>query len=251
MKFMRQPKRIEIQNFDRMCGQKTDRRRHGPLLPDTVRCLAVGASGLGKTNAIFNLLFHRNGLRFNNLYIFSKTLGQPKYELLKRIMHGLPKIGFFMHSDNDEVMHPSEARPHSVIVFDDISLERQNNVKNYFCFGRHHTIDCIYIAQSYASIGKHMVRDNANVVILFRVDDLNLKHVYSDHVGSDMTFDKFKEICATIWNSDDENRAFVTIVKDYPRDAGRYRKNFDTYMVDALREREGERERERERERLV
>lgn len=228
MKFIKQPKRLSLINFDSLCGQRSDRRRHGKLLPDTVRAIVVGPSGCGKTNAVFNLLCGKQGLRFCNVYVFSKSLQQPKYSLLNKVMSGLPKLGYFTFTENDLVMHPNEAQPHSVMIFDDVALERQNNVKNYFCFGRHNTIDTIYITQSYASAGKHMVRDNANTIILFKQDDLNLRHIYNDHVSGDVSFEKFKEICESVWKHG--KHAFVMIDKESPLDCGRYRKNFDVFI---------------------
>lgn len=228
MKFVKQGKTIPIKNYDTLCGQKIGRRRHGALLPDAVRAIVVGSSGSGKTNAVFNLLFNKNGLRFANLYVFCKTLQQNKYNLLERVMSGLPKIGYFLFSENDQVMHPNEALPHSVIIFDDVSMEKQNNVKNYFCFGRHNTIDSIYISQSYAGVGKHMLRDNANLILLFKQDDLNLRHIHADHVGSDMSFNEFKCVCNKVWSGD--SHSFVLIDKESEIQNGRYRKNFDSFI---------------------
>lgn len=36
---------------------------------------------------------------------------------------------------------------------------------------------------------RRLIRDNANIQILFKQDDLNI--VYNDHVGNDMSFDDF------------------------------------------------------------
>jgi hypothetical protein len=228
MKFIKQSSDLCIQNYDSLCGQEPHRKRHGGMLPDTVRAIFVGSSGSGKTNAVFNLLFSKHGLRFKNVYVFCKSLQQKKYRLLENVMKGLPGIGYFTCTDNNAVMHPNDALPHSVMVFDDVSLEKQDNVKKYFCFGRHNTVDCIYIGQSYASIGKHMVRDNANVIVLFKQDDLNLKHIYADHVSGDLSFETFKELCYHVWDSD--KHAFVMIDKENPLNKGRYRKNFDTFI---------------------
>ncbi|KYN28024.1 hypothetical protein ALC57_02564, partial [Trachymyrmex cornetzi] len=46
------------------------------------------------------------------------------------------------------------------------------------------------VCQTYARIPKHLIRDNANLLILFKQDGTNLKHVYNDHVNTDMSYDE-------------------------------------------------------------
>jgi len=52
-------------------------------------------------------------------------------------------------------------------------------------------VDCFYFCQTYARIPKYLIRDNANLLILFKQDYTNLKHVYNDHVNTDMSYDEF------------------------------------------------------------
>lgn len=92
--------------------------------------------------------------------------------------------------------------------------------------GRHKLIDCFYLCQTYTRIGKHLVRDNCNCIILFKQDRMNLKHIYDDHVTPDMTFD-FEKLCAECWN---DNFGVLVIVKDFDLNKGRYRKGFDQYI---------------------
>ena len=85
--------------------------------------------------------------------------------------------------------------------------------------------------QSYARIQKHLVRENSNLIVLFKQDDMNLKHVYDDHVNTDMTFERFKELCSSCWGTTDDgkNYGFLVIDKDSSLKDGRYRKNFDKF----------------------
>ena len=62
---------------------------------------------------------------------------------------------------------------------------------------RHANVDCFYFCQTYVRISKHLIRDNANLLILFKQDDINLKHVYNDHVNIDMSYD-FARCAATV-----------------------------------------------------
>ena len=64
--------------------------------------------------------------------------------------------------------------------------------------GRHGLID---LCQTHSRIPKHLVRDNVNFLVLFRQDEMNLKHIYDDHVNTDMPYSKFKELCSACWNN--------------------------------------------------
>lgn len=94
--------------------------------------------------------------------------------------------------------------------------------------GRHNCVDCFYLSQTYARISKHLVRDNANFLIIFKQDDKNLRHIYNDHVNTDMVFEQFKALCTECWR---ENKyGFLVISKDDDIADGRYRKGFDAYI---------------------
>ena len=101
-------------------------------------------------------------------------------------------------------------------------------IQKYFSMGRHVMADLFYLCQSYSRIPKQLLRDNANLLILFRMDDLNLKHAYSDHVNTDMDFEKFKERCGLCWR---EPHGFIVIAKEFPLQKGRYRRGFDHFIT--------------------
>ena len=72
--------------------------------------------------------------------------------------------------DNYEyVPDPKEIDPNmkTLIVFDDIMLEKQNKVENYYTRGRHNNVDCFYISQNYIKLPKNTIRENANLFIIF------------------------------------------------------------------------------------
>lgn len=221
---------FEIENIDNLTvdNVKLKEGKHGKLLPDSVRSIVSGPSNCGKTNVVFNLLTNPNGLRFNNVYIFSKSLGQPKYQLLDKIISDVKEVSLYKFDASSEILQPGEAKPHSVFIFDDVSCENHDTIRNYFSMGRHNSIDCIYIGQTYSKIPKQLIRDNANVIIIFKQDEMNLKHIYNDHVGVDMSFEMFKKICCKAW---DEKYGFVVIDKDETIKNGRYRIGFDRFVI--------------------
>ncbi len=74
-------------------------------------------------------------------------------------------------------------------------------MRSYFCMRRHKNIDSFYLVQTYSSVPKQLIRDNANFLVLFCQDDTNLCHVYRDHVNTDMAFVEFHQMCRLCWNS--------------------------------------------------
>lgn len=226
MEFTKQQVALPVENFDDAGGEKVF-PRHGKLLPTSIRAIFAGPSGCGKSNALLSLLTHPNGLRFANLYIYSKSLNQPKYEFLRKVIEPLNDMQYFAYTDHEDVISPSEVLPDSIMIFDDIACEKQDSVRDFFCMGRHKNVDSFYLCQSYARIPKHLVRDNANLLVLFKQDDMNLRHVYNDHVNTDMPFTRFKELCSTCWG----NYGFLVIDRDRPLENGRYRKNWDQFAI--------------------
>lgn len=227
MDFSKQKTSLPVQNFDGLKERK--KNRHGELLPDSLRAVFVGSSGCGKTNCLLALITHPNGLRFENVYVYSKSLNQSKYQYLKQLLEPIDGIQYFPFSEHAEVIAPDNVLPNSIMIFDDIACESQQNVRAFFAMGRHHDVDSFYLSQSYGRIPKHLVRDNANFLVIFRQDDVNLRHIYTDHVNTDMSFAKFKELCSQCWF--DGKHVFLVIDKESPINMGRYRKGFDTFAI--------------------
>lgn len=226
MRLRKQPLSLDVSPL--IFEEKTnDIIRHSELLPNSIRCIICGPSNSGKTNVMISLLLHKNGLKFSNVYLYTKTPFQTKYCFLKQVLQSVPGIGYYVFSDKSEVIDPDRMSPNSIIIFDDVVCENQVNIRNYFSMGRHSKIDCFYLSQTYSKVPKQLIRDNTNLLLVFKQDDINLKHVYMEHVNSDMSWDNFKNICSKIWCI---KHNFLTINKDCELNAGKYRQNFDTFI---------------------
>lgn len=208
---------------------RENRTKHSPLLPNGIRCIMCATSNGGKTNLMINLLYSEQGLKFENIYLFSRTLNQPKYVQLTNILSTLPEIGFYKYENSDDVPLPSDTKPNSIMIFDDIACDKQDRMRMFFSTGRHNHVDSFYLSQSYCRIPKHLIRDCANLIIVFRQDTLNMKKIYDDHVNFDMTFEKFNEMCTTCWELD--HYGFLVIDKECSLLSGRYRQGFDTFII--------------------
>ena len=115
--------------------------------------------------ALLAIILHPNGLKFDNVYVYSKSLKQPKYKFLERVLSDVEEVEYYPFSEH-EVIPPTEAQPNSIIVFDDVACEKQDNMRAFFCMSRPAHIDSFYLCQTYARIPEHLVRDNVNLLIL-------------------------------------------------------------------------------------
>lgn len=229
MKLKKQTTSLAVNDWSSLLSDVTAQKtlKHGALLPNSIRCLICGPSNCGKTNVLLTLLLDPNGIKFSNVYLYSKSLNQPKYIFLNEILKRVDDLSFYTFSDKSEVVPPEDAEEDSVIVFDDVALEDQDTIRQYFAMGRHRGLDCFYLCQTYSRIPKQLVRDNANMILLFKQDDLNLKHAYDDHVNTDMSWENFQKMCKKCWS---ETYAFLVIDKERDINKGRYRKCFDTFI---------------------
>ena len=160
---------LPVINFDFLIGKSVSAlSRHGKNWKNfSIRAVFCGPSGCGKTNALFTILIHINGLRWINVYIFSKSLNQDKYQWFIDFVKSIKEVQVFVYSENEQVISPEEVLPNSIKIFDDIACEKQDNVRNFYSMGRHMDVDSFYLCQSYARIPKHLIRDNFNFLVLF------------------------------------------------------------------------------------
>lgn len=221
----RQSFSIPIKNYE---IESNKFRKHGKLFGGaSKRGIICGPSGCGKTSTIIALLTSKNGIRFENIYVYSKSLYQKSYEFLRALLNSIKEIDYFETSIEKDIIPPTDIKPNSIIVFDDVICTNQSIMRDFYCFSRHLNTDCFYLSQTYSSIPKQLIRDNTNLLILFKQDNTNLKHIYDDHVSSDMSFQRFKELCGMCWQRDHD---FVVIDKDCDLNSGRYRKKFENFI---------------------
>ena len=140
VKLLNAKNKIKVINIDdQLCNESRSKTKHGGSLPNTIRGIIVGPSNVGKTNVLISLIISPNGLVFKNLYVYSKSLNQPKYQYLEKIMNNLKKdnINHFTISNNTEIHPLGEVLENSIFIFDDIICFKQNIIKEYFSMGRH------------------------------------------------------------------------------------------------------------------
>ena len=132
MDFVENSTKLPVQNFDVIAEQEKRVKRHGNLLPSTIRAIISGPSDCGKTNSLLALVTHLNRLRFENIYIYSKSLNQAKYKFLQKIINSIDGMQYLPFSNHDEVVSPDDTLPNSIMTFDDIACEKQSNFRAFY-----------------------------------------------------------------------------------------------------------------------
>ena len=239
-------------------------RNHSPIFPRDIRALIVGKSGCGKTVVLAHLLLQPGMLDYDTLNVCGNSLHQPVYHILNKAFgKGLSKnqvraifenqsllqkqypvggidqfidryserrkggINAQFLEDVADIPDPRDHDPNSktLLVLDDIMLGPQNKAEAYYTRGRHNNIDTIYITQNYFHLPRQTVRENANLIMLFKQDGKNMNHIHQDHC-TDIPFDEFRDFCNDVWAQGEHN--FVTINLAVPGGArqGKYRCNF-------------------------
>jgi Poxvirus A32 protein len=215
-------------------------RPHSILFPKNIFAVIAGSTGSGKTNLLINLLRKAELLNYDHVYIYSSTLHQPAYEYLKQFYLDLEELIFGntnkkveiaqFFDDDTEIMNPSQLdqNKNHIMIFDDVMMEDQSVIKDYFCRGRHNNVNVFYLCQSLHKIAKHCIRENANIFILFRQDDKTLKYFHETHISGDMNFEELKHFCENAWR---RKHGFVVINIWDEAFCGRYWSNYDNIYI--------------------
>ena len=109
MHFVKQSIDIAVSNMDERTSTSSNvskKKHHSDLLPSHLRCIIAGPSACGKTNTLISLIESENGLRFENIYLYTKTLDQNKYKYLCELMRSIKEIGFYTFSSSDNTIEP-------------------------------------------------------------------------------------------------------------------------------------------------
>ena len=181
-----------------------------PYIPDhPYRILIIGGSGLGKTNALLNLI--NNQPDIEKIYLYAKDPYETKYQYLinKREKVGLdhfddPKAFMEYSNDTQDVYENIEdynpiKKGKVLIVFDDIIADMLNNKKlnpvvtELFIRGRKLNISIVFITQSYFKVTKDVRLNSTHFFIVKIPNKRELQQIALNH-SSDIDFKDFMNI---------------------------------------------------------
>ena len=80
--------------------------------------------------------------------------------------------------------------------------KQESNIDLFFTGGRHNNIDIYYISQSFFNLPKNTIRNNSNIIILFKQTLRDIILLFHDIAGLDMNLEEWKELCRKAWEND-------------------------------------------------
>ena len=147
------------------------------------RTLIIGFSNCGKTYLMNHFLYKKQ----ETIFIITKSLNH------------YPKIKA-KTSDEVELLEHYE---NSTVGCDDMLLSKQeSNINMFFTRGRRNQIDIYNISQSYFHLPKNTIRNNSNIIILFKQTLRDMILLFHDIAGLDMNLEEWKQLCRKAWEND-------------------------------------------------
>jgi hypothetical protein len=234
-------KRIEIKNAEyRNETPEHLQNKDIPGFPSTV--VLIGRPGSGKTNLLMNLLTRPEfyfGF-FDKIYALGPTVKSDKLYQTIRIPDSqkvtdpadfIPKVVEWTEAQVDEVKNSPEQAPKCLFIFEDITSYRhtiQNNPNFVKCFTtiRHHKSTAIALVHKFAAL-ERTCRMNCMHIIVFPVNQTDIRNLYNDYGTYGLNADDFKHICRYAWRpTPDCKKPFLYINMYAENPNERFRKCF-------------------------
>jgi hypothetical protein len=146
------------------------------------------------------------------------------------------KIEVFPFKDRAAIPRPEEVdkKFKNLFIFDDCMGEQQKEIESYYTRGRHSSVQCIYIAQSYFELPKRTIRDNSSLIILFQQPSINWSNIHQQLAANDIEdYKKFKIFAQRVWS---EEHGFMVIDTDNKDINWKFRKGFYTPFSEVINE---------------
>ena len=165
------------------------------------RHVVIGPSNVGKT--------------YYMLKILEKMDNKRPIHIITRSPNQYPN-----HKTSNEIKTKNKYKG-SVVNFDDmLGAKNSSQIDEFFTRGRHEDLDVYYISQSYFALPRQSIRNNSDILILFKQTLRDVQSMYHDIGAYDMKFDEFKEMCHKAW---DERFNYLCIDMTKNKNDGKYR----------------------------
>jgi hypothetical protein len=170
-----------------------------------MRLIISGASGMGKTSFLGNLLlrdeFYRKDFEPENIFIFSGSLkGDMKIKTIIKELDIPDGNVYTSYSDDlmehiydelvdrfEDAINEKRKPEHSVIIFDDLAFSnlfakssKNSQIDRLFCNGRKFLISTILIVQKFTQINT-CARENATGLVLGKSSNKQLDLIENDY----------------------------------------------------------------------
>jgi GTPase SAR1 family protein len=243
---------------------------NNPLLPQKpLRCLIIGSSGSGKTSLLIRMLTN-DYFDFDRIVFASVTIFQPEFQILiEGYKHGLknkhirkildnqkdipdykkaiPMIAYEIpdydkshievvtYEDSSDIPSPKMLQKEgmkTLVIVDDMMTEDQKPISRMFTHGRPFNISVIYLSQSYFELHRRTIRLQANFLILFELNELDIQNIYKDLCSRDFAgFHEFDLIMRDVFK---EQYSFFSINRDERDVSKKYLKKFESPLISIM-----------------
>ena len=198
-------------NFDEYTNEnKKEHNLNWPYIPHhPYRILIIGDSGVGKTNALLNLINNQQDI--DKIYLYAKNPYEDKYQYLinKRERVGINHLNdsktFIEYSNNMHDIYKNidnynpDKENKILIVFDDMIPDIINNkklnsiVRELFIRNRKLHISLVFINQLYFKVPKDVRNNSTHIFIMKIPNKRKLMQIAINH-SSDINTKDFIEI---------------------------------------------------------
>ena len=165
------------------------------------RHVVIGPSNVGKT--------------YYMLKVLEKIDNQRPIHIITRSPNQYPN-----YKTNNEIK-PINKYKGSVVIFDNmLGAKNSSQIDEFFTRRRHEDLDVYYISQSYFALPRQSIRNNSDILILFKQTLRDVQSMYYGIGAYDMKYDEFKEMCHKAW---DERFNYLCIDMTENKNEGKYR----------------------------
>ena len=180
---------------------KIDNMNNNVSTCENHRHVVIGPSNVGKTYYMLKILEKIDNKR--PIHIITRSANQyPNYKTSTDIK-------------------PLNKYKGSIVIFDDMLGARNcSRIDEFFTRGRHEDLDVYYISQSYFALPRQSIRNNSDILILFKQTLRDVQSMYYDIGAYDMKYDEFKEMCH---KACDEKYNYLCIDMTKNKNEGKYR----------------------------
>lgn len=224
---------VEIQKFKNI---------DDPMAPRwPFRMLITGASSLGKTNVLLNIILKQ--VVFDKIYFYIKDDSEDKYVFIISFLESLQKQYNEVNGEDSEKIYEIstslddvvkvndlDKEKQNLIIFDDMVVENQKSqevISDLFIRARKRNTSVIYQTQNLFAVPQN-IRKNCSYVLLFATNKrerLELAKTYATDISSKEFDELYKE-------ATDEPFSFMLIDAKTPHKCLRYRKTFNELLIE-------------------
>ena len=197
-------------------------KKHNIKIPSNIGIF--GATGSMKTNCLMNLIYNMPDT-FDTITVVTKNSDEPLYNYLKNKLSP-DQLNIYEGVENIPDLDTFDKTNQNLVIFDDLVMDKQKKVGEYFIRCRKLNITCVWIAQSYFKTDK-VIRGNLNYIILKKIaSKRDLKLILSEYsIGIPIEVAEYIYNYALSGNKQD----FLLIDLGAPVEK-MFRKNLDEYL---------------------